>query len=109
MVCFRKKNKDVDLDTVEIILDGTKLKFEEEASFLGINLDSHITWENHFNRVANKIARNSSVINRVKKMLPPASLKMLYNSLILPHIQYGLAVWGRSNNQNKKRINAIQK
>ena len=109
MVCFRKKNKTVDFNTVQIILDGTNLKFEEEASFLGIHLDSHITWENHCNRVANKIAKNSSVINRVKKMLPPDSLKMLYNSLILPHIQYGLAVWGRSNSQNKKRINSIQK
>ena len=109
MVCFRKKNKIVDLDTPEIMLDGTKLKFEEEASFLGINLDCHLTWEGHCNKVANKISKNSSVINRVKKMLPPQSLKMLYNSLILTHIQYGLALWGGRNNQNRKRINIIQK
>jgi hypothetical protein len=109
MVCFRKKKKIVDLDTPEIMLDGTKLKFEEEASFLGINLDCHLTWEGHCNKVANKISKNSSVINRVKKMLPPQSLKMLYNSLILTHIQYGLALWGGRNNQNRKRINIIQK
>jgi hypothetical protein len=42
-------------------------------------------------------------------MLPPQSLKTLNNSLILPHTQYGLASWGDSNNQNRKRINVIQK
>ena len=42
-------------------------------------------------------------------MLPPESLKLLYNSLILPHIQYGLILWGNSTNQNKKRIIATQK
>ena len=109
MVCFRKKNQDLNLNSVAITLDGANLKFDEGASFLGINLDSHLTWENHCNGVANTIARNSSVLNRVKKMLPPDSLKLLYNSLILPHIQYGLVLWGNSNNSNKKRITAIQK
>ena len=42
-------------------------------------------------------------------MLPSPSLKMLYNSFILPHLQYGLAAWGGCSNQIKKRIVGIQK
>ena len=42
-------------------------------------------------------------------MLPPDSLKMLYSTLILPHIQYGLVVWGNSKGINKNRITKIQK
>ena len=48
-------------------------------------------------------------MNRVKKYLPPPSLKILYNSLVLPHLQYGLAAWGGCTGQNKKRIVTIQK
>ena len=91
------------------MLDGVQLKFEEEASFLGITIDSHLSWESHCNKVANKIAKSSSIINRVKKILPPDSLKTLYNSLLLPQIQYGLVVWGSSQNQNMNRITKIQK
>merc|ERR1712015_534619 len=109
MVCFRKKSLTIDYEQIEIYLDGEKLSFEEEASFLGITIDSNLNWEKQCNNMANKISQNSGAINRVKKILPPTSLKILYSSFIQPHIQYGLAVWGGCNNKNKKRIIAIQK
>ena len=49
------------------------------------------------------------MINRVKKLLPPETLKLLYYSFIQPHLQYGLTLWGGCSNQNKKRVIAIQK
>ena len=109
IVCFRKKNTPVDYEQLDIHLDGEKLEFEEEAAFLGITIDSHLTWNSHCTIIANKISRSSGVINRVKKLLPPKSLKILYSSLVLPHLQYGLAAWGGCINQNRKRIIAIQK
>ena len=90
-------------------MDGIKLKFEDTASFLGLTIDCHLTWEEHCNKVANKISRNSSMINRVKHLLPSTSLKILYCSFIQPHLQYGAAVWGGYNGQNRRRIVAIQK
>lgn len=109
MVCFRKKSQNVNLNDVNIYLDGDRLNFEEQAVFLGMTLDSHLTWDKHCNHVANTISRNNGAINRVKKFLPPSTLKILYNSLILPHLQFGLAAWGGCSGQNKKRIISIQK
>ena len=54
--------------------------------------------------VANKIARSNSMINRVKNLLPPPTLKILYHSFIQPHVLYGLPAWGGCSAQNKKRI-----
>ena len=76
---------------------------------MGIQIDSHLNWDKHCTKVANIISRNNSLINRVKKLLPPSSLKLLYNSFIQPHLQYGLAVWGGCSGQNKNRIISIQK
>ena len=109
MVCFRKTNPPDNLNQANIFLDGTRLKFEEEAVFLGITIDSNLNWDKHCTNVANKISRNNSVINRVKNILPPSSLKLLYNSFIQPHIHYGLPIWGGCSGQNKQRIIAIQK
>ena len=109
LVLFRKKSKKVNYDEIEIYLDEDRLKFEEEATFLGIIIDSHLNWDKHCNKVANTISRNNGALNRVKKLLPPDSLSLLYNSFILPHLQYGLAAWGGCSNQNKKRIVSIQK
>ena len=109
LVCFRKKSQNINYDNLQIVLDGVNLKFEEEAAFLGITIDSNLSWDKHCKLVADRISRNSSAINRVKKLLPPPSLKILYSSLILPHLLYGLAAWGGCSNQNKKRIVTIQK
>ena len=109
MVCFRKKKPPKDLEKASVMLDGEKLEFEEEAVFLGLTLDSTLNWERHCTKVANKISRNNSLINRVKNLLPPSSLKLLYNSFIQPHISYGLTAWGGCNGRSKQRVVSIQK
>ena len=110
IVLFQKKNNAKDVSTrIQIFLNSEKLEFEEEAKFLGITIDSNLTWEKHCSNVANTISRNNSLINRAKKLLPPRSLKLLYNSFIQPHLQYGLAAWGGCKGRNKKRIISIHK
>ena len=109
MVYFSKRNTNAAVNEAIVKLDGITLEFEESASFLGLQIDSHLSWDKHCTKVANTISRNNSMINRVKKLLPPATLKLLYYSFIQPHLQYGLTVWGSCSNQNKKRVIAIQK
>ena len=109
LVCFRKKSQKIDYNDLKISLDGDKLNFDEDAVFLGITIDSSLTWEKHCAHVANLISRNNAILNRVKNMVPAVSLQILYNSLILPHLQYGLAAWGGCKGESKKRITNVQK
>ena len=109
MVYFSKTLTHPQNTDEDVTLDGVKLKYDEYAPFLGIQIDSQLNWDKHCIKVANTILRNNSVINRVKKLLPPSSLKLLYNSFIQPHLQYGLPVWGGCSGQNKNRIVTIQK
>ena len=55
--------------------------------------------------MANKISKYIGVINRLKHTLPPRVLLTLYNTLILPHLNYGLVLWGH----RKERIFKLQK
>ena len=109
LVCFRKKGYDLSEGIPDVILDGSILECEKDTTFLGITLDEHLTWENHCNKVANKMAKNTGVLNRVKKSLPTCSLLTIYNSLIFSHLCYGLEVWGATFEKNLKRIVGIQK
>ena len=109
IVCFQKKKCNFNADEVQVVLNGERLEFEDSARFLGLTIDSNLNWDKHCKNVANTISRNNSIINRAKKVLPPKSLKLLYNSFIQPHLQYGIIAWGGCKNQNKKRIINIQK
>ena len=104
MVIFRKKNLPPNHQHLDVHLDGVKLSHEDSAEFLGVTIDSTLTWDRHCSNVANKISRNNGMLNRVKHMLPSCSLRLLYHSFIQPHIQYVLPAWGGCSTQNKKRI-----
>ena len=109
MVCFSKKGQTVDHDLTTVTMDGTSIAREKSSKYLGITLDENLSWENHCINVANKMARNAGILNRVKNSLPTSSLCTLYNSLIFPHFSYGLEAWGACQQKYLKRIITIQK
>ena len=65
--------------------------------FLGIHVDNKLTWKDHVNVICKTISRNIGVINRLKYVLPSSTLLMLYSSLILPYLNYGILVWGNTH------------
>ena len=79
------------------------------TQFLGTTIDSTLSWDEHCKNVANKISRSNGMINRVKHLLPPSSLKLLYHSFIQSHLEYALPIWGGCSNQNRRQIVTIQK
>ena len=64
-----------------------------------------MSWKPHINKVASKTGRTIATLKRMKRFLPQSILKMLYNSLILPHLNYGILAWGA----NPGRLVKLQK
>ena len=62
--------------------------------FLGLTIDQHLTWNGHVQKKSNKISRSLGIMVKLKRFLPQNILKILYNSLILPHPQYCILSWG---------------
>ena len=55
-----------------------------------------------------KIAKTVGILNTLKHVLPTNILKMIYNSLILCHLNYGILLWGAQHNANDK-LHKLQK
>ena len=64
-----------------------------------------MTSKSHINKVACKISRTIYTLTTLKRFLPHSILKILYNSLILPHLSYGILTWG----SNPGRLVKLQK
>ena len=77
----------------------TVIEFVDTFKFLGITISKHLTWNNHVMQVTNKIARTIGMMHNLKKILPLNILRILYISLILPHLNYGILAWGRQTKQ----------
>ena len=77
----------------------------DELNFLGLTLGANVTWKKHINKIANKCSKTTGVLNKLKHLLPLDIKTLLYNSLILSHINYCITVWGYKGS----RILRIQK
>jgi hypothetical protein len=60
---------------------------------LGIWVDAGLNWRGHIGQVAAKVRQLLGVLGRVRADLDEHLLSV-YNSMVLPHLQYCLMVWG---------------
>ena len=95
----------VDLIIIKLSMNNTDLEPITDFNFLGIIINKHVKWNNHINKIANNIARANGLLNRLKHFLAPGILVNIYNCLILPHLYYGVLVWG----YERTRIFKVQK
>ena len=51
--------------------------------FLGVIIDSNLTWSHHINYISNKLTRICGVLSRFQDYVPVLILKIIYNSLFL--------------------------
>ena len=98
----RHKNS---IPQLNLSLNGIPIEQVSEFNFLGIVIDETLSWKPHLNKICTRISRSVGVIKRLSKTLPTHTLITLYNSLILPHIRYGILAW----RSNITRIRKLQK
>ena len=66
-------------DTYSVCMNGLNLSRVFVTKFLGVHMDSKLDWNYHIGIVRNKVAKNVSVMNRVKHVLTkPASNHCLF-------------------------------
>ena len=83
-------------------INGTIVEFVDNFVFLGIKINKHLNWNHHNTDVANKIVKTVGIINTLKIYLPLNILRIIDNSLILPHLNYGILLWGHQAKQTKQ-------
>ena len=92
------------VNTYSVCMNGLNLSRVFVTKFLGVHMDSKLDWNYHIGIVRNKVAKNVSVINRVKYVLTSSTLYSLYCTLVMPYLTYCCEVWG---NNYKTRIQSL--
>ena len=102
---FHHKQRNVTNLLPRLEIDGHTIERVRDFNFLGLSIDENMSWDSHINKISSKISRTLGTINKLKNFLPTYILKLVYNSLILPHLQYAILTWGFK----QKRLFRLQK
>ena len=93
------------IQAITLNIDDAYIEREDEFNFLGLTLDTNLNWRKHTEKISNKCSKTIGVLNRLKYVLLLYIKVLLYNTLILSHINYYIMIWGYQRNI----ITSIQK
>jgi hypothetical protein len=94
-IIFRSKRQCV-VTNNKLSINGSIIENVEHTKFLGVTIDSTLSWDRHISNVKGKIARGLGVISKARKSLNSQSLITLYFSIIYPYLIYCVEVWGNA-------------
>ena len=110
-----KKTKYMDFHTNQsnvtypnIVINNIIIERVSHFNFLGIMLSYNMTWDAHINHISKKISKAIGILYQLKHIYPQLILFTLYTTLIVPHLNYCLILWGSYIKENH-RLNLLQK
>ena len=89
---FHTRNKSVRYLSLKI--NGKLIERVTQFNFLGLILESNMSWNLHINHIPLKISKAIGILYRLKTIYPQSVLQTLYNTLILPYFNYCILAWG---------------
>ena len=89
-------------------MDNTAVEFSKEINILGIIIDSGLTFASHVKTVAIKAGRKLSSIRRISNILDSNSIKVLYNSQVLPVMEYCPLTWNGCPSSYLQKLDSVR-
>ena len=93
-------NLDVTIKLFDDIHSLILLERKDYVKYLGVLIDSTLTWRQHILFISSKISKSLGIISRLRHFVPTDTLLSIYQSLVQPYITYGIAVWGQAAQTN---------
>ena len=82
----------------------------EYIKYLGIMVDSTLTWNIHIDKISKTISRATGLLYLfIRPFVTNKILKMFYHSLVYPHLNYATEVWGSADSTYLDRILILRK
>ena len=92
-----------------ILIDNSVITKVIDTKFLGVMLDSAVSWKNQIQFIVSKISRGVGILYRLKSKLDNKSLQMIYSTLILPYFNYCCEIWGNTSRSKLDKLIVLQK
>ena len=82
---------------------------EKSFKLVGVHMDENLSWKYHIQHVKKKIMQSIVMISRSKRTIPTPIKLILYNALIMSHLEYCLPIWGTANQTLMRQLEVSQK
>ncbi len=93
---------------IRIHIDNEPLKRVSFAKYIGMYIDENLKWNVHIDNIIPKIFAKIGVLRSLRNIIPTATLKLLYNAIVLPHFDYADVVYDSASETSKSKLKILQ-
>ena len=77
----------------KLIINNHNISPEDNLKYLGVLLDNKLSWKRHVQKVKTQLSRACGILSKLKHYTTLPVLKVVYNSLIHPYLNYSILNW----------------
>ena len=98
-------------EKVSLRLNNQPVPQVETPTFLGVTLDTRLTWKPHLEAVEAKATRKLAIMKKLAGTTWGASsdiLKQVYTGAVRPVVEYASTIWDTASKTNKSKLDRVQ-
>ena len=107
-IVFHPYNKPLK-HSITIKINKKVINEKESIKYLGVLIDSTLSWKYHILNISKKISRSIGIMYKMRPFLSLKTMKTLYYSLIYSHLIYAIEIWGTASKTELEKILILQK
>lgn len=104
----KTKIKNIDSKNLSVCIGGVNLEGVEEFKYLGVVLDTTLSFNNHIDYIKNKVAKKNYFLSRVGTDLSVYTRLIIYKTVILPHFMYCATILYSANKTKLTDLQVVQ-
>ena len=91
-------------------INGCLIQEVSHATYLGVILDQHLSWNKHIKRIANKVTKVNPFLHRNLYQCPPLVKYNVYKPMVRLIMEYSSMTWdSHTISVNINRLKFVQK
>jgi hypothetical protein len=106
-VVFHSRGKKI-CDT-NIHLAGKNIEKVDKTKFLGVIIDSELSWSHHIDYICNKTSKCAGILYKARQKFQKPVMIQLYYAFVYPYLIYCNHVWGNAYHVHINRLIILQK
>ena len=94
---------------VTILINKQAIDEVKSVKYLGILIDSQLTFKNQIDELSKKVSRAIGVLYKLRPYVTAKILTSVYYAIVYPFLLYGIVVWGNASKALLEPIHIMQK
>jgi hypothetical protein len=94
---------------ITLTLDQKRIFESTKIKYLGLILDSRLSWKFHIAELTKKLSRTIGILYKIRAYSPKPIMRSLYFAIFHSHLTFGLPVWGFANQGLLDKLSLLQK